>query len=56
MKLLNQSQQNLIKKDNLNDIVNIELIDKESQQKNSKNINYSINDGNEELNFNSVVI
>jgi len=30
MKVHNKSHQNLIKKDNLNDIVNIELVDEES--------------------------
>jgi hypothetical protein len=30
MKIHNQSHQNLIKKDHLNDIVNIELVDEES--------------------------
>ena len=48
MKLHNKSHQNLIKKDNLNDIVNIELVDEESHQKNSKKPNYFINDLNED--------
>lgn len=55
MKLHNKSHQNLIKKDNLNDIVNIELVDEESHQKNSKKPNYFINDLNEDQNFKSVI-